>query len=54
MHELFETLIWVQFIAIPLFLGSVIWNQLAYIKAQKEHLEELKKIEKNTRDDKAN
>jgi len=48
MYELFETLIWAQFIAIPVFLGSVIYNQLQVIKAQKEHLEELKKIERNT------
>ncbi len=50
MYELFETLIWAQFIAIPLFLGSVIYCQLADIKQQKEHLEELKKIERNTND----
>jgi len=53
MYQLFEGFIWAQFIAIPLFLGSVIWNQLQGIKAQKEHLEKLEEIERNT-NDKAN
>ena len=48
MYQLFEALIWVQFIAIPLFLGGVIWNQLQVIKAQREHLEKLEEIERNT------